>query len=651
MNWRDAMPGRCGCTIAVLLFLVLVPALSEGLRLEPSKELLSAEVVAVGLQGPLGMAVDPKSSSIYVAESVGNRIVRLADKASVPVITGGFKINDAIPAWAFSSERTLEFWTAPDFRKPAGLAFDVKGNLYVAEGGAGGRLLCFESFRDGAALARVLPTPWIETTYGYDSVHVDPGGRLFATSQDADRGAILAFGSVMMRETDGNWWLVDYGPFSEFSNIAVSPGGETMVVGEYRTADINWYDVTRQVEIGTMKSVEGLRHVVLLPDGTTLVSLSREDGTWSIIEVDPLAHTMWEWAGGLSEIGGLMAHPDNGDVYVSLVKEGKIMRFHRLKPVPARNNMNKLADLTQTFELEKALPPKDWPAFFRDFIERLGVVKAVDQHTADDPASKSTLSKVALTVGEFSSVVPVVAAKMKAHLLSPSELEPDPIVEVSILLFYPNKSTLTQGTIAPSISLFRALHKSGRVERTRFMPNRAGEQLDENMNWDRMPEVLVSFPSGYYAAETGLSEEGLVRTYFLGMGLGPDYWIDINRLHFDKSRMRVEKEFGQKLEYALEPFTPGMKGGGESVLVAGVKSVEMGWYGVGAVPILWNFINGDPKPIKFKHGIRLADMDGLQLPTEAATAASYQKKLTKEEIGMYRKLVLRATTRWNSTSF
>ena len=85
--------------------------------------------------------------------------------------------------------------------------------------------------------------------------------------------------------------------------------------------------------------------------------------------------------------------------------------------------------------------------------------------------------------------------------------------------------------------------------------------------------------------------------------------------------------------------------------MASVKAVEMGWYEVGAAPIIWNFINGDPPPIRFKHGIRLQEMAGLQLPTTAAMAESYRKRLTKEEIGMYRKLVLRATTRWPTTSF
>ncbi|HBA82670.1 MAG TPA: hypothetical protein DCZ95_01125 [Verrucomicrobia bacterium] len=625
--------------------------LADGLRLEPSKEILSAEVVAVGLSGPAGLAIDQRTGLLYVAEREAGRISMIRDKAAIPVLTDPFQVNDDIPAWAFSVDRTVAFWTEPRFRAPVGLAFDHSGKIYVAEAGHGGRLLSFEPLSDGLKMARAVPTPWIETSYGYTSVAVDEKGRVYTTAQESESGAILSFGSVLVREPDGIWWMIDYGPFAEFSNVSLDSKGSMLVVGEFRGADVGWYDTERQVEVGSMRRVDGLRHTVLLPDGTTLVSLIRDDGTWSVVEVDPLSQNVSEWVGGLTEIGGLTAHPKTGDLYVSLLKEGRVMKFHRLNPQLVADE-DKLAMITRAFELEKALPPKEWPDFFRQFIDKLGVIRTVDQRYLDDTAAKMSLAKVPLTIGEFSAVVPVIAAKVKATLLSAPELEPDPIEEVDFLLFYPNQSVLTQRTIAPSISLFKARHRSGKVVQTRFMPNKAGTSIDENMTWDHMPEVLVSFPSGYYAPDTGLSEQGLVRVYFLGMGLGSDYWIDIQRIHKEKSRMRVETMTGKKLEYKLEPFQSLGKDGSESVLVAGIKAVDMGWFKVGEVPVLWNLINGEGRPFKFKHGIKLADMSGLSLPTEASTAvASASRQMSNEEVGMYRRLVLRATSRWSKSGF
>jgi DNA-binding beta-propeller fold protein YncE len=624
--------------------------ISDGLRLEPSKEILSAEVVAVGLQGPSGLAVDPKSGLLYVAESDASRVSMIRDQASIPVLIDPFQVNDSIPAWAFSVDRTMPFWTEPRFRRPVSLAFDHSGKLYVAEAGFGGRLLVFEPLSDGLKMARIVPTPWIETSYGYTSVAVDDKGRVYTTAQDSEQGAILSFGNVIVREPDGVWWMADYGPFAEFSNVSLDPKGTMLVVGESRSADVSWYDTERQIEVGNMKRIDGLRHTVMLQDGTTLVSVVREDGTWSVVEVNPIEHNVLEWVGGLTEIGGIITHPKTGDLYVSLHKEGKVMKFHRLNPPPPSKD-DKLAQITRSFELEKALPPKEWPEFFRQFIDKLGVIRTVDQRYVDDTAAKMSLGKIPLTIGEFSAVVPVIAAKVKATLLSPPALEPDPIEEVDFLLFYPNQSALTQRTIAPSISLFKARHRSGRVVQTKFMPNKAGATIDENMSWDQLPDVLVSFPSGYYAPDTGQSEQGLVRVYFLGMGLGSDYWIDLQRINPEKSRMRVETMTGKKIEYKLEPFQNVGKDGSESILVAGIKGVEAGWFRIGEVPVLWNLINGESRSFKFKHGIKLADMSGGALPTEATTAMAGSRQLSNEEVGMYRRLVLRAASRWSNSKF
>ncbi len=644
------------CWAAMAAGAALLPFPASGLRIEPSKELLSAEVIASGLKGPAGLATDPVTKQLYVAEREGNRISAIRDRKAVPVLVDQFTISDFIDVWALSRERTVAFWTEPVFRKPASLSFDNKGFLYVAESGKGGRVLKFEPLHDGQGLAHAVATPWVETTYGFTSVAADTQGRLFLTTQDADGRFILANGSVCMREADNNWMMVDFGPFAEFSNVAITPSGDVMAVGEYRTAGVSWYDTERQMEIGTIDSVKGIRHLAIMPDGTTLGSLIREDESWSVVEIDPISKEIWEWVGGLTEIGGLYADPKSGEVFVSLAAEGKIMRIRRLNE-SAQARESKLKLLNLAFELDKALPPKEWPEFFRKFIEKLGVVQAVDKQGQGPVAARTSgTTPIPMTMKDFAMAVPVVAGKVKATLLSPADMEKDPIEEISFVLFYPNQSMITKQTIAPSISLLKAVHRSGRVVQTRFMPNRAGQPLTEEMPWNDMPEILVSFPSGYFAKDTGLSEEGLIRVYFLGMGLGPDYWIDVNRLHQNKSRMVVETMTGAKIEYALEPYSESLQAGGKSILVAGIKTVEQGWYKIGVAPILWNIINEDERPFNFKHGIKLPEFKNASVMTEPTIAAVPVPALAAPkpaagEVAMCRKLVLRAATRWSSSNF
>ena len=653
MNARRLTPA---CVAVLMVWIAFLPVSSPALRIEPSKELLLAEVIASGLKGPAGMAMDPTAKQLYVAEREGNCISAIRDRRAIPVLVDQFTISDFIDVWALSKERTVQFWTQPTFRRPASISFDKKGYLYVAESGKGGRVLQFEPLHDGQGLAHAVATPWVETTYGFTSIAVDREGRLFLTTQDADGRFILANGSVCVREKDNNWMMVDFGPFAEFSNVAITPSGDIMAVGEYRTAGVSWYDTERQMEIGTIDNVKGIRHLAIMPDGTTLGSLIREDGSWSVVEIDPIDKNILEWVGGLTEIGGLYADPQSGEVFVSLLTEGKIMRIRRMN-ANAQVRQDKLKLLTLSFELDKALPPKEWPEFFRKFIEKLGVVQAVDKRGNGPLEARGTgATPVQMTMKDFAMAVPVVAGKVKATLLSPPELEKDPIEEISFVLFYPNQSMVTKQTIAPSISLLKVKHRSGRIAQTRFMPNRAGQPLTEEMPWNDMPEILVSFPSGYFAKDTGMSEEGLIRVYFLGMGLGPDYWIDINRLHQEKSHMLVENIMGTKVEYSLEPYSESLQAGGKSILVAGIKTVEQGWFKIGVVPILWNIINDEERPFNFKHGIKLPEFKNTEVAIEPTIAdvpviTSSTEKPRPAEIAVCRKLILRAATRWSSSNF
>ncbi|MBU1692938.1 MAG: hypothetical protein KKC51_03130 [Verrucomicrobia bacterium] len=629
--------------LAAAAWLAVRPGLVPALRLETSRELLAVELEALGLQEPGGLAADPLYGEIYVAERGAHRISLIRDKQSFPVIEGRF-------ALVANKQGTPKF---SELDSPCSIAFDAEGRLYVAESRGPARLLRFDPLYEGLRQASVIITPWYEAPQVCTSVTADRDGRLFVTMQNRDQRVVTIFGTVMMRDLKGHWRLVDYGPFADFANAAVDPEGRTLVVGERRNADVSWYDARRQVELRSLEKMEGLRHLAVLSDGTTLASLHRTDGTWSLAEVDGLSGIVWEWVGGLGEIGGLFAHPKTGDVYVALTGEGKIMRVRRLEPrgKPPLTG-TPVGRMIRAFELENAIPPPEWPEFFRTFIERLGLVRAVNEHTPRDSARARPHDGIPLTIAEFAAAVPVVAAKVRARLVGPDSLESDPVEELSFLLFYPNRSMLTRQTMAPSLSLFWARHRSGRITRSQFLPNKQGHELSEDLSWEELPEMLVSFPAGFYAPDTDLSENNsLLRVYFLGMGLGPDYWIDLDRDDISRSRMVVEKINGKRVDYLLEPYLESPSAGGHTVLVAGLKEVDMGWHDLGQEQIPWKIVLSESPAVRTRHAVDMGTLRTTPMPTQPAMADTYTPQFLLPVTDLSRRLVLRAASRWATEAF
>jgi len=640
---------------SIILSLLIVGSLgmlvqnAYGLRLQSTREVLSADVLATGLVSPTGMACDPKTERLYVTERDANRVSLIHEHAGIPVLTDQFRVSDTLPHRLISHEHPRKSWTEAAFRKPIDLAFDSIGGLYVAESGAGGRVLRFEPMYDGLLSASVIPTPWSGSDYSYTSIAVDNDYSVYLTARER-KMPMLAFGSAFVRNQDGGWLLIDYGPFAEFSNIAINPHDHHIAVAETRRGNLSWYETDRQAEMAMLGRLDGVRHLAILPNGKTLATLARTDNTWSIVEVDPISGDIREWVGELPPIGGLYANPRTGEVYLSLVNEGKIIRITRIeKDRDADQNDSQLVKLAESFEIEKALPPEEWPSFFRDFVETLDVIQPINpgDNGSDPTGTASTSGKAGMSMDDFAAAIPVVAAKAKAHLLSPASLEPDPIKEIDFLLFYPNQSSVAEQTVAPSISLFHARHKSGRTDSTHFMPNEQGKPLSEDLEPENIPEVLVSFPSGYYAELNDISNRDLVRAYFLGMGLGPDYWIDINREHLEKSRLMVEKPDGTKIYYRLEPYRESIRAGGYSVLVAGTKAVKAGWASLNTSPAAWSYVDPDTSPVATKHAYRMGTSQQIAQQDEMpSTAAAYNKLISPRELNLRRKIVMRAAARW-----
>ena len=147
-----------------------------------------------GLQLPTGVAVDPATGNVYVADSGNNRIARFAD----PFLNPGSNGANAIigqPGFTTNAAGT----TQTTLRQPQAVAFDPAGNLWVVDTG-NNRVLRFP-----AAVLDGRTSPVADIVIGqkdFVSRNANQGGNPSATGLNSPRG--IAFDSL------GNLYVSDF---------------------------------------------------------------------------------------------------------------------------------------------------------------------------------------------------------------------------------------------------------------------------------------------------------------------------------------------------------------------------------------------------------------------------------------------------------
>ena len=646
---RSGSASRAGTTllIAVAATLSLVWTAVDSawaFRLEPSNVMLSYDIVATDLQGPAGMALHPRNGLLYVVERDANRVVRIRDKNVERVVDQGFEVDGDLPDWALAMGRDTAFWTESRLRAPTDVAFDARGDMVIAESGEGGRLLEFHDLEQRYTSSRVVITPWMHGEHSFVGVAYDQDDRLYLTARRARADTALPTGSALLRETDGKWWMVDYGPFSEFATPVVEPRGRFLILVDRRSADIVWYERSGQLAIGSMTDLLGLRAAAVLSDGTTLAVLEQQDGTWSLIMIDPEAEMLHEWLGGLPPIGGLCVDPRTDDLYLSLIEDGQVARVRRMNP--PEDPPHALEMMLTRFRIRYALPPSQWPEFLKGFIHDIGVVEPID-----DRKEARSAERKSLTLPEFAEALPLIAAKAR---VTPHPDDPpvnDPITEISFVLLLPNKSMFKDGTLTPSVSLFRATHESGHKTWTRFLGGNPQQMLDPEADWDDAPMALVAFPSGFQALDSPFAEEGHVRVYFVGMGLGPDYHILLHQADPTRGEMLVESLGGRKTRYLLETYPEPPDAGGHSLLVADARIETPGWRPLADYPLVWSVVLHEPTDLNLRHSIPLEEMFAHDVRVAKTYAPPFERRLPRRDLEWRRRLILHAAGYWSAAHF
>jgi uncharacterized protein (TIGR03437 family) len=193
LGWRDAARFRNGDPAD---FVIGQPDLRTGVANADSHGSLNPS--RLSLSFPMGIAVQPNTGTLYVADAGNNRILRFPRPASQPAPIA----PDAVIGQPDFTSSTSALVTASSLRAPGGLAFGPDGDLFVADAG-NNRVLEFSANAGNQASAvRVYGQPAFTSATASpqvssqilsapQSVAVDSASNLYVADTGANR--VLVF--------------------------------------------------------------------------------------------------------------------------------------------------------------------------------------------------------------------------------------------------------------------------------------------------------------------------------------------------------------------------------------------------------------------------------------------------------------------------
>ncbi len=558
-----------------------------------------------GLSTPEAIALHPTTGELYVVEKAPGRLTRVRDGKAETVAQKGFTIIDDLPPWALTARYPLPYWMNPVLRQPEGLAFAPDGRMYVTEDVPGGRLFEFQPGPDGNYIrARVIPIPWMEASYSWDSVCVGADGRLFIAGSTTEMGPGMYYGAVLMRDPGGDWWMVDYGPFAKFSSVALSSDGQVLMTAEQVSGQVNWWDVARHDELGgTMEQLPNLQGLATLPDGSILAV--QESGLLMsdklkghdpralpgrIVRIDPLMETVSPVIDGLRAPKSILVTPDGMRILVAESTTGSIVE---LRPRTPLHGSGKLMDLAMNARyIHEGRAPKRWPGFLKTFMSEVGV-EAVDEEPGALEAEVEMRADSAhaggFTLEEFADRIPLVAGRLTLEETVPGSSD-DPLREIRFIFLYPNQMVRTADSVTPSMCLFTATYASGRQEKTRVLDGLieslarlGGKGAGATGHGARLFIPMASCNAQAFRRGTQLT------LAFMGIDMLDDYYLTVADGRSSSGTLVRQKMRDGGAEHYKVSFVETDTEGNQkhNLVIAGLSrnySDEFGWYKIGRSP-------------------------------------------------------------------
>jgi hypothetical protein len=476
-----------------------------------------SDVVAQGLSAPAALAFDPAGNALIVAENGARRILALRE--------GRFETVAEMPDEGVTGDAAALL-----------MSLDGSGGLLVGRRGATAALTRIVLWTTPSTAPEALALPPGDVPLCLDGLAADSLGRISVTLHARNDAGGPGGSYAALRDATGGWYLVGATRELQPHEPAADWSGRFHAVAAPDEAVVRWFDPAARRELTAMEAVRGLRHIAICPDGWTVAAVVCGNGATALLELDPATGARFVRAEGLPVIGGLAVDPRSGQLFASLPDSGTIVRWPPRERGPAG-----LPALRESEPSAAAAPPV--PGFLRQFIDQLPLAAGGER----DPGTP--IDEIS---DELLATVPLVAGKFDAIQQEGSAPDHDPIEAVSFLLVHPIENTRgARGAPSASVSLLRVARRSGAVATSRVMSPRGGTLIGSDASRVGVPGPIITLPQGYRAPEQHGADTRLCRIYFLGMGLGPDYWFDLDRSDPSRSTLRVERQDGTQSLYRL----------------------------------------------------------------------------------------------------
>lgn len=574
---------------------------------EAAGQTLSVRALAEGLQEPSGAAVHPVTGDVYVSEQGSGRILVLKNGRPEPALAPGWTVSAELPRWAISEDMPMDKWMEPVLHRPGAISISTNGTLFVAEQVPNGRILEFRPDEQGRyAVARCVPVPWLDQEFMWRDLLVDPGDRLYVVGADEIGSEFMKFGSALMRETDGNWWVIDFGPFANFSTFAISERQDVMLLGDRVKGDLSWWEVDRHMMLGGSPAAAGrseLASLALFPDGSFILGLQDAPGKASLRRMEPFTGQQMTLTEELKSVGDIAMDRKNVRYVVTDPAAGRLLECKPSSEM--RINETVMRQIVRSAEGMMGMP-SEAPAFLNNFFDRL-------QDAAKEILPEDSTHAVEFNLSDIAGKMPIVAGRVRAAI-EVEGAEADPIESVEFFLLFPSKVVMTESAVSPSLSFFSARRKSGAVEQTK--PLFEGDVGVYRMSGTNVSKV-ASAPGGLHVPVVvcGLdqSDGGIyVNLSFLGAGIYGDYYLTLFQGPREQKAKLVVKSVGTEsgmvsydASFMEEATIEGMEGGAitkeefSNLLVSGFGGAggganrSVGWLKLGQFPASMTIAFGD----------------------------------------------------------
>lgn len=535
---------RAGLIIFTMVWMgVSLPSIASEAGDFPS---FSVSTLVQGLQQPDGLAFHPTSGELYVSEESAARISVIRDGRAVPVIQGRIEVQaESTPATTSKTAR-LEF-ASTSLVSPEGIAFGPDQALYVVEDSPRGRVLQFSPDSAGHyTRARSLNLPELGENYAWESLCFDHAGGLYLAGSSYEGSRTWGYSCVLSRDATQGWWMVDYGPLASFSALAMSEDEPVLVAGDESVGGLTWWDVDLRRELQTqtheLGSIEGL---CPLPDGSLAVALEHSSKGGRVVRVDTSSGALTVLAENLGTLESIVYDRQKGRLLVTEDSTGRILCLTPNHPIPVGHTLLKVA--RRSSEAQRGLPPRETPEFLRKFMRNVGV-ELVDQEPTSllppEPGPTTTM-----TLEELGRHIPLVAGRVTVDDMPEAS---DPITEVLFLSLFPNQISQIGGHTIPSLCLFAAKHRSGRVSHSESLGGITAGKFNGGQVFEKLPQdSLFMVPLATCSAVQNSNGVTVVLT-FLGLNKFEDCFLTIN---YGRSNDAYFATSGEKLRVAKATFT------------------------------------------------------------------------------------------------